>query len=204
MTRDDHGVNHDAHAASVLIVEDTIETLRLLSDLLSEQGYDVRAVTNGRQAIQAVERDPPDLILLDIDLPEVDGYEVCRHLRASDRSQDVPMIFITALTDTADKVRAFETGGVDYVTKPFQVEEVLARVKARSRSGGPGQTWPTASPAFVPWNTCATRWCAWSSTTCDRRWRRCSWTSASWRARPRPSAKTVRPPCSRRSRRSER
>ena len=129
MTRDDHGVNHDAHAASVLIVEDTIDTLRLLSDLLSEQGYDVRAVTNGRQAIQAVERDPPDLILLDIGLPEVDGYEVCRHLRASERSQDVPVIFITALTDTVDKVRAFEAGGVDYVTKPFQVEEVLARVK---------------------------------------------------------------------------
>ena len=129
MTRDDHGVNHDAHAASVLIVEDTIDTLRLLSDLLSEQGYDVRAVTNGRQAIQAVERDPPDLILLDIGLPEVDGYEVCRHLRASERSQDVPVIFITALTDTVDKVQAFEAGGVDYVTKPFQVEEVLARVK---------------------------------------------------------------------------
>jgi len=130
MTRDDHGVNPDAHAASVLIVEDTIDTLRLLSDLLSEQGYDVRAVTNGRQAIQAVERDPPDLILLDIGLPEVDGYEVCRHLMASERSQDVPVIFITAMTDTVDKVRAFETGGVDYVTKPFQVEEVLARVKA--------------------------------------------------------------------------
>ena len=126
----DHGVNHEPHAASVLIVEDTIETLRLLSDLLSEHGYDVRAVTNGRQAIQAVERDPPDLILLDINLPEVDGYEVCRHLKAGDRSQDVPIIFITAMTDTADKVRAFETGGVDYVTKPFQVEEVLARVKS--------------------------------------------------------------------------
>jgi two-component system sensor histidine kinase/response regulator len=126
----DHGVNHETHPASVLIVEDTIETLRLLSDLLSEQGYDVRAVTNGRQAIQAVERDPPDLILLDINLPEVDGYEVCRHLRASERSQHVPIIFITAMTDTADKVRAFETGGVDYVTKPFQIEEVLARVKA--------------------------------------------------------------------------
>ena len=130
MTGDDHGVNHQTHAASVLIVDDTIDTLRLLSDLLSEQGYDVRAVTNGRQAIQAVERDPPDLILLDIGLPELDGYEVCRRLRASERSQDVPVIFITALADTADKVRAFETGSVDYVTKPFQVEEVLARVKA--------------------------------------------------------------------------
>ena len=123
-------LNHETHVASVLIVDDTIDTLRLLSDLLSEQGYDVRAVTNGRQALQAVERDPPDLILLDVGLPEMDGYEVCRQLRASERSQDVPVIFITALADTADKVRAFEAGGVDYVTKPFQVEEVLARVKA--------------------------------------------------------------------------
>ena len=123
-------MTNETHVASVLIVDDTIDTLRLLSDLLGERGYDVRAVTNGRQALQAVERDPPDLILLDIGLPGVDGYEVCRHLRASERTQDVPVIFITALSDTADKVRAFEAGGVDYVTKPFQVEEVLARVKA--------------------------------------------------------------------------
>jgi len=124
------GMNQDTHLASVLIVDDTIDTLRLLSDLLSEHGYDVRAVTNGRQALEAVERDPPDLILLDIGLPELDGYEVCRRLRASERSRDVPVIFITALSETGDKVRAFETGGVDYVTKPFQVEEVLSRVKA--------------------------------------------------------------------------
>ena len=121
--------NHETHPASVLVVDDTIENLRLLSDLLGEHGYEVRAVTNGRQALQAVERDPPDLILLDISMPEMDGYEVCRRLKASERSQDVPVIFLTALTDTADKVRAFEAGGVDYVTKPFQVEEVLARVK---------------------------------------------------------------------------
>ncbi len=126
----DRGMNQDTHVASVLIVDDTIDTLRLLSDLLSEHGYDVRAVTNGRQALEAVERDPPDLILLDIGLPELDGYEVCRRLRASERSRDVPVIFITALSETGDKVRAFETGGVDYVTKPFQVEEVLSRVKA--------------------------------------------------------------------------
>jgi two-component system sensor histidine kinase/response regulator len=129
MTRKDIGMNQEAHVASVLVVEDTIENLRLLSDLLGEQGYDVRAVTNGRQALQAVEHDPPDLILLDINLPELNGYEVCRRLRTKERSKDVPVIFITALTDTADKVRAFDAGGVDYVTKPFQVEEVLARVK---------------------------------------------------------------------------
>jgi len=122
-------MNQEGHTASVLVVEDTIENLRLLSELLSAQGYEVRAVTNGRQAIQAVEREPPDLILLDINMPELNGYEVCRYLRAQERSKDVPVIFITALTDTADKLRAFAAGGVDYVTKPFQVEEVLARVK---------------------------------------------------------------------------
>lgn len=115
--------------ASVLVVDDTTENLRLLTDLLGAQGYEVRAVTSGRQALQAVEHDPPDLILLDITMPEMNGYEVCRRLKAADRSKDVPVIFITALTDTADKVLAFDTGGVDYVTKPFQFEEVLARVK---------------------------------------------------------------------------
>ena len=122
-------MNQEGHTASVLVVEDTIENLRLLSELLGAQGYEVRAVTNGRQAIQAVEREPPDLILLDINMPELNGYEVCRHLKAQERSKDVPVIFITALTDTVDKVRAFDAGGVDYVTKPFQIEEVLARVK---------------------------------------------------------------------------
>ena len=129
MTPEGIAMKQDARVASVLVVEDTIESLRLLSDLLDEQGYEVRAVTNGRQALQAVEHDPPDLILLDINMPELDGYEVCRRLRASERSKDVPVIFITALTDTAEMVRAFDTGGVDYVTKPFQVEEVLARVR---------------------------------------------------------------------------
>ena len=115
--------------ASVLIVDDTIDNLRLLSELLGQQGYEVRAVTSGRQALLAVEHDPPDLILLDITMPEMDGFEVCRRLRESERSRDVPVVFLTAVTDTADKVRAFETGGVDYVTKPFQFEEVLARVR---------------------------------------------------------------------------
>src|SRR6476619_7683520 len=118
-----------ARPASVLVVDDTIENLRLLSSMLEEHGYEVRPVTNGRQALQAVERDPPDLILLDITMPEMDGYEVCRRLQERDGSRDVPVIFITALTDAADKVLAFEAGGVDYVTKPFQFEEVLARVR---------------------------------------------------------------------------
>jgi signal transduction histidine kinase len=115
--------------ASVLVVDDTVMNLHLLSDLLGKHGYEVRAVTSGRQALQAVEHDPPDLILLDIAMPEMDGYEVCRQLRAMERSKDVPVIFLTALTETADKIRAFDSGAMDYVTKPFQFEEVLARVR---------------------------------------------------------------------------
>ena len=118
-----------APVASVLVVDDTVENLRVLSDLLGEQGYEVRAVTSGRQALQAVEHDPPDLILLDITMPDMDGFEVCRRLRATEWSKDVPVIFLTALTATPDKLRAFDAGGVDYVTKPFQFEEVLARVR---------------------------------------------------------------------------
>ena len=120
----------EAPAASVLVVDDGVDNLRLLSDLLGKHGYDVRAVTTGRQALQAVEHNPPDLILLDITMPDMNGYEVCQRLKAKDRSKDVPVIFLTSLTDTADKIRAFDAGAVDYVTKPFQFDEVLARVKA--------------------------------------------------------------------------
>ena len=116
-------------AGCVLVVDDTIDNLRLISDLLAGHGYEVRAVTSGRQAVQAAEHDPPDLILLDVTMPEMDGFEVCRQLRSNERSKDIPVIFLTALNDTADKVRAFNSGGVDYVTKPFQFDEVLARVR---------------------------------------------------------------------------
>jgi len=115
--------------ASVLVVDDTIDNLRLLSNMLTEEGYEIRPVTNGRQALRAVEQDLPDLILLDIGMPDMDGYQVARKLRANERSRNIPVIFLTALSDTADKVRAFEAGGMDYITKPFQIEEVLARVR---------------------------------------------------------------------------
>jgi len=115
--------------ANILVVDDTIENLRLLSSMLSECGYEVRPVTNGRQALQAVERDPPDLVLLDINMPEMNGYEVCSRLKANPAVKDVPVVFLTALGDIADKVKAFDVGGIDYITKPFQLEEVQARVK---------------------------------------------------------------------------
>lgn len=115
--------------ASILIVDDTPANLRLLSQMLSEQGYHVRPVPDGSLALAAVRAAPPDLILLDIRMPEMDGYQVCEHLKADSRVQDIPVIFISALDATQDKVRAFQAGGVDYVTKPFQAAEVLARVE---------------------------------------------------------------------------
>lgn len=117
-------------AGNVLVVDDTIENLRLLASVLGNGGFEVRSVSSGKQALQAVERDPPDLILLDINMPEMSGYEVCAALKSRERFSDIPVIFLTASSETADKVRAFAMGGVDYVTKPFQVEEVVARVNA--------------------------------------------------------------------------
>jgi putative two-component system response regulator len=114
----------------ILIVDDTRENLQLLSQLLSGAGYKARPVASGRLALLAAEVDPPNLILLDITMPEMDGYEVCARLKADERLRDIPVIFISALTDRMDKVRAFGIGGVDYVTKPFDAEEVAARVAA--------------------------------------------------------------------------
>src|SRR4029453_10100974 len=97
--------------ANILIADDTVENLRLLAGMLEAEGYEVRPVINGRQALQAVERDPPDLILLDINMPEMNGYEVCEQLKARPELRDVPIIFLTALSDVTDKVRAFDAGG---------------------------------------------------------------------------------------------
>jgi len=118
----------DAPKGDILIVDDTPANLRLLSQMLVEQGYQVRPVPDGSLALAAVQAQSPDLILLDIRMPGMDGYEVCEHLKADAQTRDIPVIFISALDAAQDKVRAFTIGGVDYVTKPFQVEEVLARV----------------------------------------------------------------------------
>ena len=114
---------------SILVVDDTVENLRLLATVLGDHGYEVRPVTNGRQALLAIEHDPPALVLLDINMPEMDGYEVCRRIKEGRNSRDIPVIFLTALTATTEIIKAFDAGGVDYITKPFQVEEVFARVK---------------------------------------------------------------------------
>jgi phosphoserine phosphatase RsbU/P len=115
--------------ASILVVDDTPANLQVLAGMLKDRGYKVRPVPGGRLALLAARRDPPDLILLDINMPEMNGYEVCAHLKADDTLKGVPVIFISALTEQLDKVKAFATGGVDYITKPFQMEELHARVE---------------------------------------------------------------------------
>jgi putative two-component system response regulator len=114
----------------IVVVDDTPANLQLLVGLLKERGHRVRPVPNGRLALEAVRRQPPDLILLDINMPQMDGYEVCAALKADPQLADVPVIFISANTDVFDKVNAFDLGGADYVTKPFQFAEVQARVEA--------------------------------------------------------------------------
>lgn len=117
-----------SYRGSVLIVDDTPANLNLLFAMLTNHGYKVRAAINGNMALKSVFAALPELILLDINMPEMNGFDVCRQLKADIRTRDIPIIFISASDETEDKVRAFDVGGVDYVTKPFQVEEVLARV----------------------------------------------------------------------------
>ncbi|MEG4225008.1 adenylate/guanylate cyclase domain-containing protein [Microcoleus sp. N9_B2] len=113
----------------ILIVDDMPDNLRLLSTMLTSYGYHVRKAINGHLALQGAQISPPDLILLDINMPQMNGYEVCEQLKLSGKTKDIPVIFISALDDVLEKVKAFQVGGVDYITKPFQVEEVLARVQ---------------------------------------------------------------------------
>jgi len=119
----------DASKAELLIVDDTLENLRLLSRMLAEEGYRVETASSGARALATAQANPPDLVLLDIKMPEMDGYEVCAALKADERTRDIPIIFLSALDETYDKVKAFTSGGVDYIIKPFQFEEVLARVE---------------------------------------------------------------------------
>ena len=114
---------------NILIVDDTPDNLRFLSGILTQQGYEARTVINGRMALMVAETAPPELILLDIRMPGLDGYEVCVQLKSNAETCDIPVIFLSALDDISDKIKAFEVGGVDYITKPFHTAEVLARVK---------------------------------------------------------------------------
>ncbi|NER21554.1 MAG: response regulator [Symploca sp. SIO1C2] len=114
---------------TILIVDDTPENLHVLSATLSQQGYQVRGVIKGKMAIRAAGSALPDLILLDINMPDLNGYEVCEQLKQNPQTAQIPVIFLSALDEVTDKVKGFQSGGVDYITKPFQIEEVLARVE---------------------------------------------------------------------------
>jgi phosphoserine phosphatase RsbU/P len=114
--------------ANILIVDDTPANLQVLAGMLKDRGYKVRPVPSGKLALLAAKREPPDLILLDINMPEINGYEVSEHLKADELLAGIPVIFISALTDPLDKVKAFSIGGLDYITKPFRMEELHARV----------------------------------------------------------------------------
>ena len=114
---------------TILVVDDLQDNIRLLSAMLAEKGFKVRKALNGKTALKTAKKTPPDLILLDINMPNQNGYEVCEELKADEETREIPVIFISALDDVLDKVKAFQVGGVDYITKPFQGEEVLARVQ---------------------------------------------------------------------------
>jgi len=117
----------------ILVVDDTPANLRLLTELLTQHNYHVRPASNGTMALKSVAARIPDLILLDVNMPGMDGYEVCRRLKADEQSSRIPVIFISAFGDTRQKVTGFEAGGIDYITKPFEAEEVLARVRTHLR-----------------------------------------------------------------------
>ena len=117
----------------IMAVDDQPENLKLLEDMLRQRGYMVRSFPRGRLALAAASQHPPDLILLDVNMPEMNGYEVCERLKGDEKLAGIPVIFLSALNEIEDKVRAFRSGGVDYISKPFQVDEVQARVETHTR-----------------------------------------------------------------------
>lgn len=120
---------HNQVAGDILIVDDDLNNLQMLSDILVARGYEVRGAKNGTVALDFIQNDPPDLVLLDVRMPGMDGYEVCKRLKAEQRYADLPIIFLSALQETEDRVRGFEAGAVDFISKPFQADEVSARVR---------------------------------------------------------------------------
>ncbi|MEM6449790.1 MAG: response regulator [Cyanobacteria bacterium P01_D01_bin.105] len=117
----------------ILVVDDLLENLRLLNNVLTKEGYEVRQAPDGEMALTNIPRFQPDLILLDIMMPEMDGYTVCSQVKANEKTKDIPVIFLSALDLTFDKIKAFEVGAADFIHKPFHPAEVLARVKNQLR-----------------------------------------------------------------------
>jgi CheY-like chemotaxis protein len=122
-------IHSEGSKGNILIVDDMPDNLAMLTQMLMELGYRVRPALTGELALNAVQVTLPDIILLDIMMPDIDGYEICQRLKADEKTRDIPVLFISALQEEIDKIKAFEVGGVDYITKPFHLEEVVARVE---------------------------------------------------------------------------
>jgi len=122
-------MHNENPTATIMVVDDAPTNLKLLEEMLQDRGYRVIQFPRGDMALKAAARNPPDLIMLDIRMPEMDGFEVCRRLKADENLKDIPVLFLSVLDGTDDKIKAFAAGGLDYVTKPFQEAEVLARVQ---------------------------------------------------------------------------
>ncbi|MGB8698379.1 MAG: response regulator [Thermosynechococcaceae cyanobacterium] len=118
---------------NILIVDDDLNNLNVLTEMLAEQNYKIRRAKNGTLALLTIDVMKPDLILLDIQLPDINGYEICKMIKNNYETRDISIIFVSALNESFDKVKAFELGSVDYITKPFEIAEVLARVKNQLR-----------------------------------------------------------------------
>lgn len=121
-------VNASEDTGDILIVDDQPDNLKILQDILENEGYKITIATSGKMALQLIERNLPELVLLDIMMPKISGFDACITLKSEERTKNIPIIFISGLADTENKVKAFEIGGVDYITKPFEIREVLARV----------------------------------------------------------------------------
>ncbi len=129
-------MSEEEDKATIMVVDDTPANLKLLDSMLRPRGYRVQVFPRGDLALEAAAKNHPDLILLDVSMPVMDGYEVCRRLKADEALRDIPVLFISAWQDMADKAKALAAGGVDYITKPFQFEEVYARVQVQLEVSG--------------------------------------------------------------------
>ncbi|MEA5579348.1 response regulator [Anabaena sp. UHCC 0451] len=125
----DNQLSPSTSLTNILIVDDVLENIRLLSSILERHGYQTRKAISGGMALTTVAASPPSLILLDIRMPDLSGYEVCQQLKSNPKTTHIPIIFLSAADDVNDRIQAFQVGGVDYITKPFMIEEVLARVQ---------------------------------------------------------------------------
>ncbi len=123
--------DHTADSGQILVVDDVQANRQIMLSMLQSRGYQVVLAESGEEALAIVREVPPDLILLDVNMPVMDGYVVCEHIKADPSTRDIPVIFVSAMGEVTDKVRGFQVGGVDYITKPFKIEEVLARVRSQ-------------------------------------------------------------------------